>query len=147
MQGAWALLLNRYSGEADVLFGVTVSGRPAALPKAESMVGLFINTLPFRVKVDPEAFLLPWLKQVQVQQVETRQYEYSPLVEIQGWSEVNRGLPLFESILVFENYPVDISLSEPGLDLAIKNFRSIEQTNYPLTLSVIPGKELLLTIA
>nr|WP_231936465.1 non-ribosomal peptide synthetase [Fischerella sp. NIES-3754] len=147
VQGAWALLLNRYSGEADVLFGVTVSGRPAALPKAESMVGLFINTLPFRVKVDPEAFLLPWLKQVQVQQVETRQYEYSPLVEIQGWSEVNRGLPLFESILVFENYPVDISLSEPGLDLAIKNFRSIEQTNYPLTLSVIPGKELLLTIA
>lgn len=147
VQGAWALLLNRYSGEADVLFGVTVSGRPAALPKAESMVGLFINTLPFRVEVDPEAFLLPWLKQVQVQQVETRQYEYSPLVEIQGWSEVNRGLPLFESILVFENYPVDISLSEPGLDLAIKNFRSIEQTNYPLTLSVIPGKELLLTIA
>ncbi|MBF1988706.1 MAG: amino acid adenylation domain-containing protein, partial [Fischerella thermalis M58_A2018_009] len=147
VQGAWALLLNRYSGEADVLFGVTVSGRPAALPKAESMVGLFINTLPFRVEVDPEAFLLPWLKQVQVQQVETRQYEYSPLVEIQGWSEVNRGLPLFESILVFENYPVDISLSEPGLDLAIKNFRSIEQTNYPLTLSVIPGRELLLTIA
>ncbi len=147
VQGAWALLLNRYSGEVDVLFGVTVSGRPAALPKAESMVGLFINTLPFRVKVDPEAFLLPWLKQVQVQQVETRQYEYSPLVEIQGWSEINRGLPLFESILVFENYPVDISLSEPGLDLAIKNFRSIEQTNYPLTLSVIPGRELLLTIA
>ncbi|PMB49545.1 non-ribosomal peptide synthetase, partial [Fischerella thermalis CCMEE 5205] len=147
VQGAWALLLNRYSGEADVLFGVTVSGRPAGLPKAESMVGLFINTLPFRVEVDPEAFLLPWLKQVQAQQVETRQYEYSPLVEIQGWSEVNRGLPLFESIIVFENYPVDISLSEPGLDLAIKNFRSIEQTNYPLTLSVIPGKELLLTIA
>jgi amino acid adenylation domain-containing protein len=147
VQGAWALLLNRYSSEKDVVFGAVVSGRPSALLKAESMIGLFINTLPVRVQVNPEAFLLPWLKQIQLQQVETRQYEYTPLVEIQGWSEVSRGLPLFESIVAFENFPIEeISASEPGLGLEIKNYSHFQKTNYPLTLSATPGKELLLEI-
>ncbi|MEH2448292.1 MAG: amino acid adenylation domain-containing protein [Nostoc sp.] len=146
VQGAWALLLSRYSGEEDVVFGATTSGRPSTLAKAESMVGLFINTLPVRVKVSPKEFLLPWLKQIQTQQIETRQYEYSPLLKVQGWSEVPRSLPLFESIVVFENYPVDASLRKLDLNLEIKSFSAFERTNYSLTLSVNPGKELLLQI-
>lgn len=98
VQGAWAILLSRYSGEEDVIYGVTVSGRPAELPKVESTVGMFINTLPVRVKLAGEDSLLPWLQQLQTQLIEIRQYEYSPLVEIQGWSEVPRGLPLFNSL-------------------------------------------------
>jgi hypothetical protein len=109
VQGAWALLLSRYSRTDDVVFGATVSGRPADLPGAELMLGLFINTLPVRVRVSPEASLLRFLKELQEQQVEMRQYEYSPLVQIHGWSEAPRGLPLFESILIFENYPRDSS--------------------------------------
>lgn len=142
VQGAWALLLGRYSGEEDVVYGSTVSGRPADLVGAELMVGLFINTLPVRVKVDAEQSLLVWLRQLQGQLVEMRQYEYSPLVEIQGWSEVPRGVPLFESIVVFENYPVDRSLLERKANLEIQYVSSFEKTNYPLTLTVLPGSEL-----
>jgi amino acid adenylation domain-containing protein len=147
VQGAWALLLSRYSGEDEVVYGVTVSGRPVDLPAAESMVGIFINTLPLRVKLDAEMLLLPWLGQLQRQLLEIRQYEYSPLVEIQGWSEVPRGLPLFESILVFENYPVDRALSDWQKNLEVETLSAVDHTNYPLTISVIPGSELEIRIA
>jgi amino acid adenylation domain-containing protein len=147
VQGAWALLLSRYSGENEVVYGVTVSGRPVDLPAAESMVGIFINTLPLRVKLDAEMLLLPWLGQLQRQLLEIRQYEYTPLVEIQGWSEIPRGLPLFESILVFENYPVDRALSDWQKNLEIETLSAVDRTNYPLTISVIPGSELEIRIA
>ncbi|HCF27098.1 MAG TPA: non-ribosomal peptide synthetase, partial [Cyanobacteria bacterium UBA11049] len=147
VQGAWALLLSRYSGEDEVVYGVTVSGRPVDLPAAESMVGIFINTLPLRVKLDAEMFLLPWLGQLQRQLLEIRQYEYTPLVEIQGWSEIPRGLPLFESIVVFENYPVDRALSDWRKNLEIQTLSAVDYTSYPLTISVIPGSELEIRIA
>lgn len=147
VQGAWALLLSRYSGQNDVVYGVTVSGRPVDLLGAESMVGMFINTLPLRVRVDGKMSLLPWLKKLQHQLLEIRQYEYSPLVEIQGWSEIPRGVPLFESILVFENYPVDRALQDWQTDLKIHNLSAVDNTNYPLTISAIPGVELELRIA
>lgn len=147
VQGAWALLLSRYSGEDEVVYGVTVSGRPVDLPAAESMVGIFINTLPLRVKLDAQMFLLPWLEQLQRQLLEIRQYEYTPLVEIQGWSEIPRGLPLFESILVFENYPVDRALSDWQKNLEIETLYAVDHTNYPLTISVIPGSQLEIRIA
>ena len=114
VQGAWALVLGRYSGQGDVVFGVTVSGRPPDLEGAEAMVGLFINTLPARVSVVEESPLLPWLKEIQARQIEMREHEQSPLVLVQGWSEVPRGRPLFESLVVFENYPVDASLDGAG---------------------------------
>jgi non-ribosomal peptide synthetase component F len=146
VQGAWALLLSRYSGRADVVFGVTVAGRPAELAGVESMIGLFINTLPVRVRVAEEEALLPWLRDLQARQVEMRQYEHSPLVQVQGWSEVPRGQPLFESILVFENYPMDASLRPWAGRLGVESVRSQERTNYALTLAVIPGAEYLLRI-
>jgi amino acid adenylation domain-containing protein len=146
VQGAWALLLSRYSGEEDVVFGATVSGRSSALAKVESMVGLFINTLPIRVQVASEESLLTWLQQLQAQQTEARQYEYSSLVDIQGWSDVPRDMPLFESIVVFENYPLEAHPRERVVDLEIGNVRAFEKTNYPLTAIALPGLELVLKV-
>jgi len=103
VQGAWGLLLSRYSGERDVVFGATTSGRPADLSGIEGMVGVFINTLPVRLQFGDEDSVLECLQRLQTQQIEARRYEYSPLVRIQGWSEVPRSQPLFENILVFEN--------------------------------------------
>jgi surfactin family lipopeptide synthetase C len=144
VQGAWALLLGRYTGRRDVVFGVTVSGRPADLPGAESMLGLFINTLPLRVDVPEETPLASWLQSLQVRALEMRQFEHSPLSQIQTWSEMPRGTPLFESILVFENYPLPTALAECRDSLSIGEVRSQESTNYPLT--VVAGVDERLTL-
>lgn len=140
--GAWAVLLNRYSQEDSVVFGATVAGRPPSLPGVETMIGLFINTLPVRVRVDEEAELLDWLRILQAEQVELREYEYSPLVEVQSWSEVERGHLLFESLLVFENYPLDKDTLKENLSLDLDDVRSFDRTNYPLTVVAIPAEEL-----
>ena len=105
VQAAWALLLSHHSGEADVLFGATVSGRPATLPGVETIVGLFINTLPVRIRVDLSVRVGDWLQQLQAEAVEMRQYEHNSLVQIQGWSDVPRGRPLFDSLVVVQNHP------------------------------------------
>jgi amino acid adenylation domain-containing protein/non-ribosomal peptide synthase protein (TIGR01720 family) len=144
LAGAWALLLNRYSQEETVVFGATVAGRPPWLPGVETMIGLFINTLPVRVRVEEEAELLTWLAGLQAEQVVLRDYEYSPLVEVQSWSEVGRGRPLFESLLVFENYPLDAAALKENLSLHLKDVRSFDRTNYPLTVVAIPAEELFL---
>jgi amino acid adenylation domain-containing protein/non-ribosomal peptide synthase protein (TIGR01720 family) len=146
LQGAWALLLSRYSGERDVVFGATVSGRSAELTGAERMVGPFINTVPVRVRTPARARTLNWLRELQGQQAELRNYEYTPLVQIQGWSEVPRSRPLFESIFVFENYPVDASLRDLQGSLRIDKIDFFEQTNYPLAVMAVPGPELLLKV-
>ncbi|MEH2243329.1 amino acid adenylation domain-containing protein [Nostoc sp.] len=137
MQGAWAILLSYYSGEQDVIFGSVVSGRPPDLTGVESMVGLFINTLPMRVEVAAQASLISWLKQLQTQQIELRQYEYSPLVQVQNWSEIPRGMSLFESIIIFENYPVDYSLQTSDRSLRIGQICHSYQPAYPLEIEVI----------
>ncbi|HEY0079186.1 MAG TPA: amino acid adenylation domain-containing protein [Pyrinomonadaceae bacterium] len=148
VQGAWALLLSRYSGEPDVVFGITVSGRPADLNGVETMVGLFINTLPLRVRIDGDEAISKLLSQVHEQQVEIQQYEYSPLVEVQGWSELAKGTSLFESILVFENYPVDAELRrQSSTSLEVRDVRTHELTNYPLTLVVSPGENILVRMS
>lgn len=144
LQGAWSVLLSRYSGKEDILFGATVSGRPADLPGVESVVGLFINTLPVRVQIQPDQPVISWLQKLQKQQTEIRQYEYTPLVDIQSWSEVKKGMPLFESILVFENYPIPRSAGEKDIGFRIVDVQSEEQTNYPLTLVVAISDQLIL---
>jgi len=148
VQGAWALLLSRHSGQQDVVFGATVSGRPPELQGIEEMVGVFINTLPVRVRVRPELSLAEWLRQLQAQQLEARQYEYSPLAQVQGWSEVGRGRALFESILVFENYPVNISSPTPQHQggLGAWDISYLIRESYPMTLVAEPGAQLLLEI-
>lgn len=142
IQAAWALLLSRYSGEDDVLFGVTVSGRPPGIPDVESMIGLFINTLPLRLTVPRDLKLSDWLQSLQNQTVNMRQYEYSSLVDIQTWSQIPSGLSMFDSIIVFENYPVDKSVKELESSLKIEKIASHEQTNYPLTVIASPSDRL-----
>ncbi|MDK2413063.1 condensation domain-containing protein, partial [Aphanizomenon sp. PH219] len=147
VQGAWALLLSRYSQESDIVFGATVSGRPPSLMGVESMVGLFINSLPVRVKTCAETEVLTLLKDLQTQQVESEQYSYSSLADIQRLSDVPGGTSLFESLVVFENYPVNEAGEKTNYGFSIDNVQGIEQTNYPLTVGVIPRKELLIIIS
>ncbi|HVR96912.1 MAG TPA: condensation domain-containing protein, partial [Thermoanaerobaculia bacterium] len=146
VQGAWALLLARASGERDVVFGATVSGRPADLPGVESMIGLFINTLPVRWKLDPGERLVDALRRLQERQSQARQLEHTPLVDVQGWSDVPRGLPLFESIVTFENFPVAETLRETSSSLEVDEVWQLDVTGYPLALEVVPGKQLSLRL-
>jgi len=148
--GAWAILLSRYSGEREVLFGTTLSGRSMPIEELDQMVGLFINTLPMRVEVRAEETVSDWLQYVQGVQAEQQLYEYSSLIQVQRWSGREHGMELFDSILVFENYPVGAGLSERSTidtGLEIKNVRAVEQTNYQLTVVIVPGRELSLRIA
>lgn len=146
LEGAWALLLSRKAGKNEVVVGVVCSGRPAQLVGVESMVGLFINTLPLRVRVDERSSLVDWLKQLQQQHAEITQFDYTPLSQLQSWGGSSRGRPLFESILVFENYPAVPRIDAQAAGLRIVNPRSREKSNYPLTLWVMPGPELCLKI-
>ncbi|MDZ8065406.1 MAG: amino acid adenylation domain-containing protein [Nostoc sp. DedQUE08] len=146
VQAAWGLLLSRYSGESDVVFGTTVSGRPPTLSGVESMVGLFINTLPARVKIPDTTDLLTWLRLLQQEYIEREQYSYTPLVDIQGVSEIPRTQLLFESLVVFENYPVNVTLQQLPGNLSIGELQDRGQTNYPLTLLAIPGEEMTVKI-
>ncbi|WOX15494.1 non-ribosomal peptide synthetase [Streptomyces sp. N50] len=141
VQGAWALLLSRYTGDEDVVFGSTVAGRPADLPGADAIVGMLINTLPVRVGVDPDAPVAHWLTDVQRAQVEARQYEFVPLPRIHSWSDVERGVNLFDSLVVFENFPMDgRTAAEQGLRLHA--LEGADDTNYPLNLVAYAGDEL-----
>jgi amino acid adenylation domain-containing protein len=142
IQGAWALLLSRYSGSDDVLFGVTVSGRPTDLPGVEDIVGLFINSLPLRVKVDDEQAVVPWLQALFAHNVELRAYEHAPLVDIQRWSEIEHGRSLFDSLVVFENAPFDAGLSDRQVDFNVDIYEDRVHTNYPMTVVLYPGDRL-----
>ncbi len=142
IQGAWARVVSEYTGHTDVVFGVTVAGRPPELDGVESIVGLFINSLPLRVMVDPKTPLLGWMKSLLSQNVQMRQYEYAPLVQIQGWSDVPRGRTLFDSLLVFENVPVDPLLTNHAFPFRAQQEGNRTHTNYPLTVVIILGAEL-----
>ncbi|HKR11816.1 MAG TPA: amino acid adenylation domain-containing protein, partial [Pyrinomonadaceae bacterium] len=140
VQGMFGLLLGRYSNSDDVVYGATVAGRPGTLLGVESMVGVFLNTLPVRVRISQHDTLVSWLKQLQEQQAEAQQFEYTPLVQVQAWSNVPRGRPLFETILIFENYPTDDSLKQRREGLMLKDVSSIDRANYPLAVGASPGR-------
>ncbi|MEU3539964.1 non-ribosomal peptide synthetase [Streptomyces paromomycinus] len=131
VQGVWALLLARHSGESDVLFGATVAGRPDELPAAESVIGLFINTLPVRVRVDEDAPLAAWLRRVQDEQAEARAHEQVSLAEVQGWAPERSGTGLFDSVIAFENYPVDFGPAD-HYGLRLSAIKASNTSNYPL---------------
>ena len=140
VQGAWARILSCYSGESAVLYGLACSGRPSSLPQSEHRVGLFINTLPMVVAIAPDDEIGPWLQDIQAQQLAIQPYEYTPLVEIQAVSDIAKTLPLFESVVVFENYPIQSRQRNGELDLA--DVSIIEQTHYPLTLFAVATESL-----
>nr|BBH87140.1 non-ribosomal peptide synthetase [Thermosporothrix sp. COM3] len=141
LQAAWALLLSRYSGSNDVLFGTTVAGRPASLAGIEHTAGLFINTLPVRVQLPVHQPLSDWLRELQAQQAEARLYEYAPLFEIQRCSEVPAGQRLFDTLLVFENYPLDEAILHLLPDLEIQDLHIVEKANYPLVIQAMVQQE------
>ncbi|MFQ5584009.1 MAG: condensation domain-containing protein, partial [Calditrichia bacterium] len=146
IQGAWAILLSRYSGEQRVIFGATVSGRPADLPGAESMIGLFINTLPVAVTIDYGQTLSANIRQIQDKQVEARQFEHTPLMQIKKWSNIPKSLPIFDSILVFENYPVDLNSICSNCKFDSESVLYSGHTHFPLHLRVYPGEQLSVTL-
>ncbi|MFJ6730596.1 amino acid adenylation domain-containing protein, partial [Streptomyces sp. NPDC091281] len=146
LQGAWALLLARHAGVDDVLFGATVSGRPAELRGAESMVGMLINTLPVRIRVEGTAPVADWLAEVQRTQVEARQYEHVPLPRVQACGDVEGGEELFRTLVVFENYPMDDEAAAAH-GLRVRGLSGSEATNYPLNLIAYGGDELAYTLA
>jgi amino acid adenylation domain-containing protein/non-ribosomal peptide synthase protein (TIGR01720 family) len=147
VQGAWALLLARYSDSDDVVFGVTVAGRPAELPEVERTVGLFINTLPLRLAVPPGQSVADWLHTVQARQTELIEHQFSPLSDLQRCSELPAGTALFDSIVAFENYPAEMAATAGiARTIRITEVRPVERTNYPLTLQVAQGAALSLRL-
>jgi hypothetical protein len=149
MQAAWGILLGRLSGRDDVVFGVTVAGRPAELPGVEHMVGLFINTLPLRLQLRPELPLSALLRQTQDSQSRLMAHQHLGLAEIQ--QAVGVG-DLFDTLLVFENYPVDraglaaAGLGTTGNALKLGQVHGRDATHYPLALIVQPGETLRLRL-
>ena len=137
---AWTLLLKRYSTDEDVVYGVTLAGRPVLLKDALNTVGPFLNTLPMRVQVREQTDCLSWLKSLQQQFLQLQEYECTSLLNIQKWSELPRGQNLFESMVVLENVPSPHSQKDLGFILEQMNFQT--QNNYPLVLLVTPGQTL-----
>jgi amino acid adenylation domain-containing protein len=146
VQGAWALLLSRYSGEEDIVFGEVRAGRRWAV-NAGDQVGLFIHMLPLRVRVSPGKSLPTLIKEIRQLHLALREYGNTPLADIQGWSKVPRGVPLFNSIYVFDYYDLNTSMQSKGGNWENREFRTIDDNGYPITLYVSVGQELLLKLA
>ncbi|MQU66458.1 amino acid adenylation domain-containing protein, partial [Pseudomonas sp. FSL R10-1350] len=145
VQGAWAVLLQRYSGQQTVAFGATVSGRPVDLPGAENQLGLFINTLAVITQPQAAESVAQWLSRLQAHNLELREHEFTALSDVQRWAG-RAGEPLFDSLLVFENFPIGAALQQgapEGLSFAVP--ANHERTNYPLTLAAVSEGQLSLT--
>ncbi|MEG8279666.1 amino acid adenylation domain-containing protein [Streptomyces sp. AHA2] len=147
IQGAWALLLGRLTGRHDVVFGATVSGRPPAVTDVESMVGLFINTLPVRVRHAPGDTLAEILTRLQSRQAALLEHHHHPLAEIQQATGLQS---LFDTLVVFESYPVDQEGLGAALDatagISLTGMSADTGTNYPLTLMALVEPQLRLTL-
>ena len=147
VQGAWALLLSRYSGEDDVVFGTVRAGRRGTVEGAGSIVGVFMNTLPVRTRVRSDAPLVQWLKELRLQQAPLLKYEHTPLVDVQRWSEVPSRTPLFESILDFTDFSIGATLRGLGSRWERSTFQVREKTNYALMVYAAADPDLRLRIA
>ncbi|MBT9574273.1 MAG: non-ribosomal peptide synthetase [Pseudomonas umsongensis] len=142
LQAAWSLLLQRYTGQDCVVFGATVAGRSAPLPGIEQQLGLFINTLPLVCAMKPDQTVSQWLGELQGLNLAMREFEHVPLYDIQGWAG-QQGAALFDSLLVFENFPVAQALKQGApAGLSFANLHNHERTHYPLTLGIELGEGL-----
>lgn len=145
IQGIWGFLLSKYNNTQDVVFGSIVSGRPGDLPGIETMIGLFINTIPVRIKYNYEDTVAFFLKEIQHAAVNANDHHYLNLSQVQSQSEL--GMNLINHILVFENYMVQEAiqndLPNTGEELSIKSVEIFEQTNYDFNLIIVPGKSAL----
>ena len=146
VQGAWALLLSRQSGKADVVFGAAFAGRPPDLRGVESIAGPFVNNLPVRVTVDRGATAGEFFRELHARMLKLSPFQYTPLMEIQQYSEMPWRHRLFESLVVFQNYLVDESARAFGTGIAIADFVGPVHTNYPVLLLAEPGASLRLKL-
>ena len=142
-QVAWGILLSKYNNKNDVVFGSVFSGRPSEVHDIEEMVGLFINTLPVRIKYNEEQDLEDLMVEVQNQFIEIEEHSYYALSDIQN--ENNGGSEFFDHIIVFENYPISERISERS-KYRVSDLKVFEQAHYGLTVIVIPGDELEVTL-
>ncbi len=142
IQTTWGILLQKYNNTDDVVYGSVVSGRPAEIEGIETMIGLFINTIPVRIITDSGETFIQLLRRVQQQEIESKTYEYLPLPEIQSRSLLKRDL--LDHLLAFENYPIEQGVREavndPTMGIKIDNLSTFEQTNYDFNINVGPGK-------
>src|SRR4029077_1313400 len=144
LQGAWAILLWKLTGRQEVVFGATVAGRPAELPGSEAMVGLFINTLPVRVRLRPRESLGEFFGRLQHEQAELMAHQHLGLAEIQSLAGLGE---LFDTLVVFENYPVDRSaLARPVAGLELTSVEGHDATHNPLSLTALPAGRLSLRL-
>ncbi|HEX7154407.1 MAG TPA: amino acid adenylation domain-containing protein [Thermoanaerobaculia bacterium] len=142
VQLAWGYVLHRYSNEPHVLFGSVISGRPAEVPGIESMIGLFINTIPVRISFDERTRIGELLNIVQRGFQSAQDHGYLPLTDVQGCTRVPNGVSLFDSLLIFENYPTEVAGTEqqpgqaaPKGALRIEQVRTVDATNFKLSLA------------
>ncbi len=136
LYSAWGILLQRYNNMNDVMFGTTVSGRTADIDYIEDVVGLFINTLPLRIKTDTNNTVLDLLDDVNQSINGRKKFESTSLVDIKKYSEINTRENLFDSIVVLENYPIDKILKDENNVLSILSHSIFEATNFDLTVSI-----------
>lgn len=146
VQGAWALLLSRYGGQSDVVFGVVRDGRRSPLSGAGASVGMFINTLPLRVAVPREGDLRPWLKEIRRQWVSLQALEHTPASRIREWCGFPVGVPLFDTTLIYDHEPVNESLRALGGSWLTRSVTRRQRTDAPLTLCAYGKPELRLEL-
>ncbi|MEM9921745.1 MAG: condensation domain-containing protein [Bacteroidota bacterium] len=139
LNGMWALLLGRLLQKEDIGFGMTVSGRSGDLPNLELMAGLFSNLLPVRIQIAKGQRISEWLSNIQKQYLASQRFEQVTLGQIESWIKRPGHLPLFDSLLVFENFPWK---ELKGGELAVSEFSGGFTTTYPLTMVVLPGDTL-----
>ena len=138
LHAAWALVLERYAGGPEVRFGFASSGRPPELRGVDRMVGTFVNTLPIQVPVPHDGDIGSWLSGIQAKLTLTRRYEYSPLSQIRSWAGLPAAQPLFDSLVVFQNYPFAVEAGRQAQPLSFRPVSDFEKTSVPLTLFVTP---------
>ncbi|HWM71949.1 MAG TPA: amino acid adenylation domain-containing protein [Steroidobacteraceae bacterium] len=146
IQAAWSLLLGRSSGRDDILFGTAASGRPAALNGVESMVGLFANALPTRVHIEGGLPLKEWFKRLQYDHAQSEAFSFMPLDAILAWSGLTSGKPLFRSLVIFENDPVNDGIDRYKDLMGMGDIDVFRLSHCPLTLVVFPGERLRLRL-
>ncbi len=142
VMGAWAILLHRYSGEEDIVFGATRACRKSTVAGADEMIGLFINTLPVRIKLSSDDAALAVFKAARQQWLQMRPYEHTPLVQVKAASQVPPTQPLFETLLVFENYRLDSAMRSLGGAWTTRQVELHRLTDFPIRLLAYDGQEL-----
>lgn len=143
---AWSILLSRYSGEEDVVFGIARACRKSTVSDANSIVGIFVNTVPLRVSVPPNVPVSSWLQELRGKEIGIREHEGTPLVDIQSWSEMHGGQALFDSLVMYDHLELDAIMQREWESGEFCDFELFEKAVYPLVLKAYGGDAISLKI-